>query len=261
MKELNLDDIHRVLLEIAKAFDKICAENRIPYYMIGGTMLGAIRHKGFIPWDDDMDFGVPFEHYERMIRVMNENLPKPYRCSTFSTNRAHFMPFVKIEDSSTILDDKQVPLPLIEKMGVNIDIFPLYCCDKDVSRLNSIVTPTNIGNKIYTDSATRGLLTKAIKKTLRLICPFNLSWFNQKSLNRASELKTGPYLSNVFGRWGIKEYCPIEWYGDKRYTFEGFSFKGIESYDLYLTQLYGDYMKLPPKEKQYTHSESAYIKG
>lgn len=260
VEKLNLRQVQERCLNLAAEFDKICTRHNIPYYMIGGTMLGAIRHKGFIPWDDDMDFGVPYEYYDEMIKVMNEELPQPYRCSTFESSKAHFMPFVKIEDSATILDDRQVSLPLAEKMGLNIDVFPLYHCDKDISALNKITAPTKIGNKIYTDSTTRGALTQIIKKTCRILCPFKLSWFNRKSLQRASKLQEGPFLSNVFGRWGIREYCPESWYGDKRFEFEGVLLRGVESYDLYLSQVYGNYMQLPPKAQQYTHSENAFVK-
>ena len=75
MKKMTLDEIHLTLLDIAKEFDRICVKHNIPYYMIGGTMLGAVRHKGFIPWDDDMDFGVPVEYYEELQRILDKELP------------------------------------------------------------------------------------------------------------------------------------------------------------------------------------------
>ena len=101
MKELSLKDQHILLLGIAKEFDKVCRDSRIPYYMLGGTMLGAIRHKGFIPWDDDMDFGVPRPYYERLISALEEQLPVRYRCCTYDNSRNIIYPFIKIEDTHT----------------------------------------------------------------------------------------------------------------------------------------------------------------
>ena len=80
MRPIDIEEAHHILLDIAKAFTKVCDENNIPYYMLGGTMLGAVRHKGFIPWDDDMDFGVPREYYDLLINVLEKELPSPYRC-------------------------------------------------------------------------------------------------------------------------------------------------------------------------------------
>ena len=79
MKRIGIDEIHARVLAIAKEFDKICTRHQIPYYMLGGTMLGAIRHKGFIPWDDDMDFGVPIAYYDQLEEILKEELPSNYR--------------------------------------------------------------------------------------------------------------------------------------------------------------------------------------
>ena len=75
MKNLSGVELHSVLLEIGKAFHNICGKNNIPYFMLGGTMLGAVRHKGIIPWDDDMDFGVPREYFDKLKKALCEELP------------------------------------------------------------------------------------------------------------------------------------------------------------------------------------------
>ena len=108
----DISEVHQILLGIAKEFDRICRENDIPYYMLGGTMLGAVRHKGFIPWDDDMDFGVPRPYYDRLVSVLESELLHPYRCCTYRNNQGVFAPFVKIDDYRTLADDPRVRLPL-----------------------------------------------------------------------------------------------------------------------------------------------------
>ena len=83
IKELTFEELRHHLLEIAKAFDAVCRKNNIPYYMLGGTMLGAIRHKGFIPWDDDMDFGVPRKYFDTLIEIFERDLPSKYNAVQF----------------------------------------------------------------------------------------------------------------------------------------------------------------------------------
>ena len=107
MTRIDIEEVHHRILNIAEAFDKICAEHDIPYYMLGGTMLGAIRHKGFIPWDDDMDFGVPYEHYNRLISILEKELPRGMRCCTFENSKAVVYPFMKIEDTETCIEQER----------------------------------------------------------------------------------------------------------------------------------------------------------
>lgn len=128
MERIGIEEVHNRVLAIAKEFDRICTFHGIPYYMIGGTMLGAIRHKGFIPWDDDMDFGVPIEHYQELIDILEKELAYPYRCCTYKNHPAVLFNYFKIEDLSTCIDDVAIDLPLHQKLGLNIDIFPLNTC-------------------------------------------------------------------------------------------------------------------------------------
>ena len=88
MKLLEIKETQACLLNIAKEFDRICTKHNIPYYMIFGTMIGAIRHKGFIPWDDDMDFGVPIEYYKQLEAILEIELPYPYRCCNYKNHPA-----------------------------------------------------------------------------------------------------------------------------------------------------------------------------
>lgn len=260
MRKIEIKEIHEVLLNIAKEFDKICTNNNIPYYMLGGTMLGAIRHKGFIPWDDDMDFGVPIEYYKQLEELLHKELPPKYRCSTFMNSKSVVFPFMKIEDTSTILDDKQIVLPLREKIGVNIDIFPLYSCNKGDVKIKKGRFYLNIGGMIYTSSRT-SRVKNLLKVLVRLMCPFNLNWFIGKSVKIMDQIEPGNYIANVYGRWEEKEICPQDWFSlGTRYAFEDTSFMGPSNYDNYLSQLYNDYMQLPPKENQFCHGANAYKK-
>ncbi len=263
VEAIGIKEIHSRILSIGKEFDKICSKHDIPYYMLGGTMLGAIRHKGFIPWDDDMDFGVPIEYYPRLIEYLEKELPHPYRCCTYKNHPAVLYNFIKIEDRDTCIDDTAINLPLEQKLGVNIDIFPLNICtiggkkEKDIRRKKKIL------GMIYQQSFNHpnSYCRKMIKKILQLIHGNNPSKLQNEIESLLFSIHEGSYLGNLFGRWAEKEIIPIEWYGkNKRYTFEDTSFIGIEDYDNYLTRLYGNYMQLPSPQKRVAHVENVFLR-
>ncbi len=264
MEHLGITDIHVHVLDIAKEFDRICTEHNIPYYMLGGTMLGAIRHKGFIPWDDDMDFGVPIEFFEQLEGVLVQELSYPYRCCTFKNHPAVLHNYMKIEDRTTCIDDHAINLPLEQKLGLNIDVFPLIKGEpngKDERRIRKMVKLLGL---VYSDSTTRpnSKMRTIIKRFLRLLLgktPRRMQVRVEKEL--MSMVNKGTCLTNVLGRWEEKEEIPMSWYGENtRYVFEDTKLVGLKEYDQYLTKLYGDYNSLPPKEHQIAHVENVYLR-
>lgn len=259
MKQLTLQEQHSILLEIAKEFDRICTENNIPYYMLGGTMLGAIRHKGFIPWDDDMDFGVPKEYYGQLVELLQKELPSPLRCLTYENSKSIIFPFCKIEDSSTVISQMYTGIISSKSIGVNIDIFPLFCCNKEDVNVEKALRYKQMSAYIYLDTMQNSKFRRIVKRLLQIVCPFSVAWFVKKTMKFADKIEVGEYLANIYGRWKTKETIPLEWYGNgARFEFEGCNFVGIEQYDKYLTQLYKDYMKLPPESQRILHGGKAY---
>ena len=97
LKKITLAECHKELLHIATAFDQICQKHHIPYYMLGGTILGAIRHNGFIPWDDDMDFGIPRPYFNQFIALAEQELPPKYKLITSKNSPALKKGFIKIQ--------------------------------------------------------------------------------------------------------------------------------------------------------------------
>ena len=262
MEQLTLEQIHTRCLNIAIEFDKICTKHSIPYYMLGGTMLGAIRHKGFIPWDDDMDFGVPNEYYEQLEGILKVELTQPYRCVTYKDSKSIIFPFFKIEDSTTVVSELFTNSIKSNSIGINIDVFPLFSCEKNDPMIKISRRYVNISGFIYADTMHNSLIRRLVKKTFRLFCPFSAAWFVEKSLAAARKIKPGNMLANIYGRWEKKEIIPIEWYGDfVRYVFDGYSFVGIEQYDKYLKQLYNNYMALPPESDRVLHGGVVFLKG
>lgn len=266
MEKIGIEEIHSRVLAIAKEFDKICTRHQIPYYMLGGTMLGAVRHKGFIPWDDDMDFGVPIEHYSELIKCLEQELPSPYCCCTYWNHPAVLYNFIKIEDRFTCIDDKTIALPMDQKLGVNIDVFPLNVCSLGGKAEKEVRKKVDLLGKLYQESFAHpnSRLRKTTKKCLRLLVggTSKKKQMQQEIDQMLFSIHQGDSLGNLLGRWSEKEIVPIEWYGSgKRYDFEDTSFVGLEDYDNYLTRLYGDYRQLPPEEERRAHVENVFLRS
>lgn len=259
MKKIGLEECHKLLLEIAKEFARICERNNIPYYMLGGTMLGAIRHKGFIPWDDDMDFGIPREYYNQALKILEKELPEKYKCCTYIKNDAVKAPFAKITDTTTRMDDLKIDLPKEKQIGLNIDIFPLDYCNNNDKKIKTIYKWIKFGQVVYIYPPFKSKTRTVVKKILQVICPYKHKYILTKINTLAASLEKGEYLANFFGRWKEKEIIPSEWYGtNTKFKFEDTEFNGLKEFDKYLTHLYNDYMQLPPLEKRGGHSVEVY---
>ena len=234
----NIEELHKILLDIAKDFHQVCVENNIPYYMLGGTMLGAVRHKGFIPWDDDMDFGVERKYFEKLEQIYAE------RKGTLILEPAR----------SNIKED----------LGINIDVFFFVFTNgkRGIFSRNRMVRYIAVINSLKYRSF-QGLKFRTIIKAIifRIVFfPFSKIFL----LNFAKRYLIpgkGDYLSNLYGFWGTREVVPNDVMGEPTlYQFEDIHLYGPEKFDEYLSFLYGDYMRLPPEDSRHIHLNKAYIK-
>ena len=130
MRKIDIEECHQILLQIAVAIDEVCTKHSIPYYMIGGTMLGAVRHGGFIPWDDDFDIAIDRRYYEPFLEKAREELPEYLSVSTYSDSNGIFFGFAKIQDSRTLAIEPTYRVDEKDRNGINIDIFPLDSCSE-----------------------------------------------------------------------------------------------------------------------------------
>ncbi len=251
-----LTGLKAVELEMLKLFIDICAQLKLRYYMLGGTLLGAVRHKGFIPWDDDIDVGMPREDYEIFLQRAQALMPEKYFLQTFETDPEWPANFAKIRDSETTFVETSVRNCKINH-GVYVDIFPLdYYPDapkqRKIFKIKNKLFVSRIANEFYFSS------TPSIKKCAGLLVAKLLYPSLTKTLRRREKMfksvRDGKFIVNHCGAWGAKEIVPAAWYGDGCFLeFEGLRVCAPVEYDKWLTQVYGDYMQFPPPEKRKAH--------
>lgn len=259
-----VEELHAKLLDMAKVFHDICQKHQIPYYMLGGTMLGAIRHKGFIPWDDDMDFGIPREHFENFQKACLDELPLCYKLHTVETSEYAALGINKLSDQSTkVVETYSVKSS--EYIGINIDIFPLDQTNNNTSfcSFNMYIRGLfKLQKLLFIESKNRPCLKKilanVIQSVFQISRKFIPSYITNIMKGRLSQKKKD-YIINYFGAWGMKELLPKDVFGVPRlYKFDSIELYGVEKYDDYLKSLYGDYMQLPSEENRHLHFDNIF---
>lgn len=253
-------ELHSILLDIAKEFHRICVKHDIPYYMVAGTMLGAVRHKGFIPWDDDMDFGVPREHYERLKSVFQKELSEKYNVFTMDNSESLLINILKISDMRTEIFEIYKE-NLTERIGVNIDIFPLDSVDKKTCKRKTIQLLLRLQGYIFLSIKSRTFIKKIIALSLKILRPFLSRNTIINYIEKHLIGKEGRYITNIYGAYGARETMAEDVVGNPvLYEFEDTSFYGVANPSAYLSLLYGDYMELPPESKRHLHIKDVYWK-
>ncbi len=266
-----LRDLQLVDLTLFKKFASFAAEYDIKYFALGGTLLGAIRHKGFIPWDDDMDIGIPREDYEKFLDLWEEKHPN-FELHTFMNDSKHYRYFARIEDPAVkiLRNDSTVE----EISSAWIDVFPL-----DGSPNNRIIRDIHKEYILYRRAMYRlscfSLGFNHDKKNRPFVEKFFIKIGKtlpvEKILNTKKELvkldkalKRFPYsksnyLVNAMGAYKFREMFNKQYYGiGKVYQFEDTFIWGPDDYDTICKQLYGDYMT-PPKETERNHHSSEVV--
>ena len=262
MLELTLQQIRQIELDLLIEFDKICNEKGYRYSLGGGTLLGAIRHNGFIPWDDDIDVMMPRPDYEKFINYsLNNNIP--FTLITHTTMEGYNGLFAKLSDSTTVLQDNLIKDDY--DLGVNIDIFPIDGLGNSEIEARKILKKTELQREIlnaiswkrYFRSKTHGLIFEPIRLALyytsRFINPKKiLKSVDEKNLKYSFD--SSSYAGCICGSYRTKEIMKkevFEKYIDVK--FENNIFKAVSDYDTYLTKLFGNYMVLPPEKERVTH--------
>lgn len=265
MKELSLEEIKQVELDILKVFHSFCKENNIRYFISHGTLLGAIRYKGFIPWDDDLDVLVPREDYDRLLTIFRDS--ERYRLIAFEKDRNYAFPYAKLCDMST----RKVEGGYINgvELGLDIDVFPLDNWDDDLEKAKLEVKhqKQNMFRLGLTKLKKPDSLHPAkrfVKGIVMALCKLRGSaYYVEKIIQGAHkpEQKGSRYMGGkAWNVYGERDIMPAEIFAETiELEFEGEKFFAPVGYDAFLTSLYGDYLPEPPVEKRKTHhSFNAY---
>ena len=260
-----LKEIHTILLQILDWYHNFCVKKQLRYYVLGGTLLGAVRHHGFIPWDDDVDVGMPRRDYERFITLMAGQANGRYIAETADKNIPYFYPFAKLYDTHTTLIE-QLRYPI--KRGIYIDIFPLDGIGDDMNEAEK--NYAQIYKYMNLLLAARCVVDSHRVWYKNAVIPFaHMIFPTQKSVHRLvqsienickrHDFDTSAIVGNLVGAWGKREFVKREYFGTpKEYKFESITVYGVEQPDKYLTHVYGDYMQLPPEEKRVSHHSYIY---
>ena len=251
-RQKNIEAIHKKELAILCAIRDICNRHNIDYWLDGGTCLGAVRHGGFIPWDDDIDIAMRKDDIKRFVEVAKTELPEGLFLQTRDTDPSYNSPITKVRDTNSFMveygDDFNKPY----QKGLFVDIFPMITYPNFSRSACKRITKgyckaNGVLNKPHTYSwrSVAELFWFGVKKACYL-----LSWKISCLLH-----KKGTYYSNTLAEngYGIMHRTdsifPV-----KPIVFEGETFSGPANPDAYLTDLYKDYMQLPPEEKRKGHA-------
>lgn len=251
-----------LLLDTFKYTVSICEKYNLKYYVAAGSALGAVRHHDIIPWDDDIDIYMPRDDYEKFRSISHQYISEEYEILSLD-NDGYYLPFIKVSNkNTTIWENKMYPFIL----GVFVDVFPLDRVDANIEEIHKMVHTYKIKYRNFLRSICnysindlcnmlshghiRSFLKSVLKITyFRIKREKYLQEFREydKSMNNPQ----GDYLVVFGGSYGVKEIYQREWFLDTvEMDFADMKVKIPKGYDEYLSYLYGDYMTLPPREKQ-----------
>ena len=233
----------------------ICEQHNLRYFLIAGTLLGAVRHRDIIPWDDDVDIGMPRKDYNKFLEIAGELLPEYMFLQTYETDPEYMQNFAKVRNSNTTHIENPIK-HLQLNHGIYVDIFPYDgVADSKVIRYlrNKWIVFLCVLIRFFWDTpyTESGFWCKLATKILSKIT-------TKKKLQKKLDVVLSKYdydqshiVGSLLSGYKMKSYVPREWYdevcllsfGEKQYLCP-------ENYDAVLKQLYGDYMKLPPEEKR-----------
>ena len=262
-----------VIIDVLSVFIRICEAQGLRYFCAGGTAIGAVRHQGMIPWDDDIDVFMPRPDYDRFLRLAAQSMPEGYEVLSPYATKDYPMYFAKMCNArTTLLENERIPCVF----GLYIDIFPLDGACDDVetcyrekrrfkrlmNKLEAVSTHNSFGEYV-------GLLAKRREwgrfavKTVAFCCR---SWLRRWLLKQMDSIAYGhdyalsSRVVTYSGAYQRQEIYPKAWLETPQmFAFEGLMVNLPHDYDAYLRHFFGDYMTLPPVEQRASHHQKVFF--
>lgn len=266
-----MNELQKKELELFKAFVSVCEKHGLKYFLVGGSALGAIRHKGFIPWDDDIDVGMLREDYDKFVELQYEFEGTPYFIQNFKSDPCYIYNYGKLRDSSTTFIEDNFKNHRINH-GVWIDIFPIDGFSKEKMPREKLAKKVkHIWHQVYL--AYFGALRRKVRKetwfkdillniVAGLFYVFDIAHYRNKHVEkyvRKIPLEESVMAGNYFGFNMKREAMDTSLFKEFiKVPFEDMEAYVLKDYDTYLRNLYGEYMTPPPLDKQVGHH---YNKG
>lgn len=256
MQEMTIKDIQAISLDIIKDIHAFCVANNIRYTLGGGSLIGCIRHNGFIPWDDDIDINMPRPDYERFCKLYHDD--GKYRLFSYEQDDI-YIGFGRVCDMDRTIVDTMGPW-CKEKTGVWIDVFPIDGAGNTYEEAcRRILYIKSIADKVIEQRRT--LVPFRKQKTLKQIVGWivrSIRYYHQNNLRKQMKLvremdfEDSEYIANqCFLQYGTKHIHEKKYYTSYiLHKFEDTELYVISDYDSFLKEQYGDYMKMPPEEKR-----------
>lgn len=264
MRKVDINELRKIQIEILDIVSKYCEDNGINYWIDNGTLLGAVRHKGYIPWDDDIDVGMLREDYDKFTSSFNETNNR-YKCCTMKNTFAFPMAHAKVMDTDTVLYEPTEKDGI--KLSINIDIFVYDNAPSDPKLLAHMYDIRDANRNWYgRRNWAIGLIGAGIKGYARLVISIVLKlvprkvfiYKIQKDAQRYNKSETG-YVGNFTSY--TRMICSKDVFKDFIYLeFEGKKYRAPIGYDEWLRAFYGNYLELPPVEERKPHHQfEAYV--
>ena len=262
MKSTSLELLHSIQLDMLVKFDKFCEENKLTYFLDSGTALGAVRHQGFIPWDDDVDVAMPRDDYNRLLYYGSKGLPDNLYLQTYKTDTAYAMPFAKIRLGDTFFPEKGNGIKKLKYCGIYIDVFPFDSVPNNPKNAERRIRQSRFWYfvSVFSKREYPG------KKLPQLIASYLLHHVSDKK-----KVKLHEFYDNYCMKYNTRDsgmmtcFCwrasqrkvflfkSTELFPTRKILFEGQHLCIMNNPHAYLTKMYGDYLTLPPEAERKSH--------
>lgn len=264
-----LDDLHKEEVKALSELIRICKKHNLKFYVIGGTLIGAVRHKGFIPWDDDVDVGMPRPDYDKFLTIVNSEIHDPFVVDDYHWDDSFKSYFCKMRSKNFELKEKLTDNENFKRIGYLIDIIPIDGTpDNKLARkfyyakvlwLRFLCGTANVTTGIRTSRPKWEQNLLKIVKGLKLYKLIKIHKVYQRmdKLFKKQKCKESKYAGTITGAYKTHEIVDNTLWGyDEEpvwMDFENIQVPCPVKWHEYLTFMFGDYMQLPPEEKRKTH--------